>query len=468
MCLGPTRSGKTSSILLTTLLSWPWSMIVYDPKGELYGKTAGWRAWGASNTVIRFAPADVDNTARWNPFSRVRTDTPYEYRDVANIIGHVVDPKGKGPTDHWEPTAANYLVGVALHCFRTVSDCSLSTILDMIDDPADEGDDLLNAMASAPHKQISQVGRGMLNTGERERQSIVSTARRLLNLYRDPVIAKNTDISDFLIDDLMNGERPLTLYIEARGEDELRLRPLVRLFLTLAVGQLISYPPMVRDGREVIPHKYRMILAIDELASLGESEPLELALSKSAAAGITALLLAQDHEQIVKTYGPHETIAGHCAVLAAFAPTNQPTSKWLSDMTGSKTVVTEEISESTGMGRKSQSMTYRSTGRPLMTADQIRQLQPPQKDSTGRIVGPGEMLIFYGGHVIKGVQSLDFLSPEFVRRSAIPAPETMRIRHGENSDHSGSARWPLDGGDLRVRAARQPKPVYAGGRLPSA
>ncbi len=428
LCLGPTRSGKTASVLVPSLLTWPFSMIVYDPKGELWQRSAGWRQKEAGNIVMRFAPADVDNTIRWNPFSRVRAGTPYEYRDVANIIEQVSDPKGKGPTDHWEPSAANFMVGVALLSFNQFNGCSLSALLDLIDDPANDVTVLLKKMAALPHKQIAQVGRGMLNTADRERASIISTARRLLRLYRDPVIARNTDVSHFAIDELMNADRPVTLYIETRGEDELRLRPLVRLFLTLAVGQLISKPPVLVDGRETIPHKYRLLLAIDELASLGESEPLELALSKSAGAGITALLLAQDHEQIVKAYGIHETITAHCALLTAFAPNNQATAEWLSKATGQSTEVVEDVSESLSNGKRSQNRSFRSTPRALMTADEIRRLKPPTKDAAGTIIAPGDLLVFHAGQVIRGTQSLAFRDPEFARRMAIPAPATMRMR----------------------------------------
>jgi type IV secretion system protein VirD4 len=427
LCLGPTRSGKTASVLIPTLLTWPFSLVVYDPKGELWQRTAGWRQKEAGNIVMRFAPADVNDTIRWNPFDRVRVGTPYEYRDIANIIEQVADPKGKGLTDHWEPTAANFLVGVALHTFRTVNGCSLSAMLDLIDDPASEATMLLKAMTESPYKQIAQVGRGMLNTPDRERGSVISTARRLLRLYRDPVVARNTGFSHFNIDDLMDADRPVSLYIETRGEDELRMRPLVRLFLTLAVGQLISKPPALVGGEEVIPHKWRMLLAIDELASLGELEPLELALSKSAGAGITGLLLGQDHEQIVKTYGTHETITAHCKVTTAFAPNNHATAEWLSKACGQATEVVEEVTESFSSGKRSHNRSYRSSPRALMTPDEIKRLKPAEKDRDGKIVAPGDLIILIGGQVIRGTQSLAFRDPEFSRRMAIPAPPTMRI-----------------------------------------
>lgn len=423
LCIGPTRSGKTASTLIPTLLTYPYSMVIYDPKGELYQRTAGWRTKEAGNRIIRLAPAGVENSARWNPFDRVRIGTPYEFRDVANIIEQVADPKGKGLSGHWEPTAANFMAGVSLHLIDLVQRCTFFEMLEMIDDPSRDVNELLAEMIKSKNPQVGQVGRGMKSTAEKERASIISTARTLLRIYRDPVVGLNTSHSDFTIDELMNGDRPVTLYVETRGEDELRMRPLVRLFLTLAIGQLISKPPTMVKGVEKIPHKYPMLLAIDEFASLGEMEPLEIALSKSAGAGITALLLAQDHEQIVKAYTQNETITSHCKVVSAFAPSPMSkTADWLSDACGKSTVVTEEVSESLSNGKRSQSRTLRSSMRLLFTPDEIRRLKPPKRDRDGNIIDPGEMLIYQGGQVIRGTQSLGFRDPEFQRRMEIPAP----------------------------------------------
>ena len=435
LSLGPPRSGKTQGVLVPTLLTWPGSVIVYDPKGELYAQTAGWRRREAGNTVMRLAPAEIDNTVAWNPFDRVRAGTEFAFRDVANIIAHVSDPAGKGPSDHWEPSAANLMLGIALFLLDRGNPCTLNAILTALDASADP-EVLLKAMAACPQPQAADVGRGMLATQVRERGSIVSTARRQLMTYRDPVMARNTARSAFTIDQLMNAARPVTLYIEARGEDELRLRPLVRLFLTLAIGKLVSAPLVMVDGREQSPHRHRLLLAVDEFASLGRMEPMEIFLSKSSGFGITALLLAQDYQQIVAAYGQHENITGHCQVMAAYAPNNAQTAEWLSKKTGQSTVVVEDVSEllQQGGGKRSQSATYRSLPRPLLTADEVCRLKAPERDVEGRITAPGELLVFQAGqHAILATQSLGFRDPEFKRRMAIPAPPTdtaiMEVAH---------------------------------------
>jgi len=158
LCLGPTRSGKTAGVLIPTLLTYPHSVVIYDPKGELYARTAGWREREAGNTIIRFAPADAENTARWNPFDRVRAGTPYEFRDVANIIEQVADPKGKGLSGHWEPTAANFMAGVALHLFTLMQRASFGEMLEIIDDPTRDPADLLAKMMKVKIRRLPKSG----------------------------------------------------------------------------------------------------------------------------------------------------------------------------------------------------------------------------------------------------------------------------------------------------------------------
>jgi len=44
LCFAPTRSGKGVGLVIPTLLTWPFSTIVHDIKGENLQLTSGWRA----------------------------------------------------------------------------------------------------------------------------------------------------------------------------------------------------------------------------------------------------------------------------------------------------------------------------------------------------------------------------------------------------------------------------------------
>jgi type IV secretion system protein VirD4 len=65
--------------------------------------------------------------------------------------------------------------------------------------------------------------------------------------------------------------------------------------------------------------------------------------------------------------------------------------------------------------------------RPLITVDEIRRIKTPKKqnnDPNGRIVAPGEMIIFLNGvPPIFGAQSLFFLNETFVQRTKLRPPK---------------------------------------------
>ena len=52
-----------------------------------------------------------------------------------------------------------------------------------------------------------------------------------LGLYRDPLIAAETSRCDWRIADLMEAERPVSLYLVVPPSDISRTKPLVRLIL---------------------------------------------------------------------------------------------------------------------------------------------------------------------------------------------------------------------------------------------
>lgn len=87
--MAPTRSGKGVGLVNPTALTWLYSVVFTDLKGELYALSSGWRSKYANNYVIRFEPAKerkcVDkikqlyNVARWNPLDEIRAEGSTEY-----------------------------------------------------------------------------------------------------------------------------------------------------------------------------------------------------------------------------------------------------------------------------------------------------------------------------------------------------------------------------------------------------
>ena len=214
----------------------------------------------------------------------------------------------------------------------------------------------------------------MLDMAEKERASVISEVKGFLRLYRDPVIAANTAVSDFRIDDLVNHRRPLSLYIAVTVADQDRMRPLMRLVLAQILNRLTERLEY-RDGRAVAGYRHRLLLMIDEFPTLGRLDMFAKSLSLIAGYGIKACLIAQDITQIRGAYGHDETITSNCDTRVAFRPNGIETARLLSQMTGETTVrhVHQTISSSGA------SVSEPEFARPLLTPDEAMHLRSPRR-----------------------------------------------------------------------------------------
>jgi type IV secretion system protein VirD4 len=434
--IAPTRSGKGVGNVVPTLLSWPASAVVYDEKGELWALTAGWRANGADNIVIRWEPGAAEGSAGFNFLEEVRLGTPHEVADAQNIAQMLCDPEGRGLADHWQKTSFALLTGLILHVLYNKkkergATASLADVAYSLSDPSRKSEELWEEMVAnrhllgKAHPVVATAGRDMLERETRERGSVLSSAKTYLVLFQDPLIAENTRHSDFRILDLMNHAGPVSLYVVTRGDDKERLRPLVRLMLAMITRRLMSAELLFTNGQPEMPHRHRLLLMLDEFPSLNRLHLIEDALPKCAGYGIKAYLATQDREQMFRSYGEHQSITGNCHIRIVYAPNEWKTGEWVSQMVGNATIVKEDVTESgTRYGpMKHISRTYHEVSRPLMTPNEIMQLRKPEKNDKGEITTPGEMVIFVAGEApIRGTQILYFQDPVFSRRGKIPAP----------------------------------------------
>lgn len=444
LTFAPTRSGKGVGLVLPTLLSWPGSVICYDIKGENWAFTSGWRKQHAGNTVIKFEPTATDNSsAAFNPLEEIRLGEKAEVADAQNIATILVDPDGKGLTDHWAKTSFALLTGAILHCcyVKRAEGKGAATLADvgaLLSDPDREIEEVLEGMLTfrhdkgEPHPVVAQEARAMLNKDKRELSSVVSTAISFLTLYRDPLIAGQTAHSDFRIEDLVHGERPVSLYLVVRPSDADRLRPLVRLMLTQIIRRLTERLEF-HSGVGSAAGRHRLLLMLDEFASLKKLSVIEEGLAVVAGYGIKVFLIVQDLEQIHGTYGQNEAIVGNCHVRIAYAPNKLATAELLSKMSGQTTIIHTKKTVSgkrTGLVLGQVNETIQEVQRPLLTADEAMRLPTATKDAQGRIKAPGHLLVFVAGQApVYGRQILYFRDPTFSARAEVPAPEVSdRLR----------------------------------------
>jgi len=434
LCYAPTRSGKGVGLVIPTLLSWPHSAVVTDLKGELWALTSGWRKRHAGNRVLRFEPASAEGSIAFNPLDEIRIGTEYEVGDVQNLATLLVDPDGKGLNDHWQKSSQALLTGCILHVLykrlHEGTPASLNEVDALLADPERPVADLWKEMIEYVHGDgschpiIGKYGRDMLDTPPREAGSKLSTAKSYLSLYRDPVIAENTGRSDFRIADLMQAEEPVTLYLITQPTDKARLRPLVRVVINMIIRNLAGKLEF-RNGRPQPHYRHRLLMMLDEFASLGKLEIMQESMAFLASYGIKCYLICQDISQLKSGYGPEESITSNCHVQNAYPPNRPETADYLSRMTGQTTVIKTAVTTS---GQRSgwlgqASKTIQEFQRPLLTVDEALRMPGPEKDSQGHITAPGDMLIFAAGRpAIYGQQILYFQDPIFQARAQIRPP----------------------------------------------
>ena len=277
------------------------------------------------------------------------------------------------------------------------------------------------------HPTVAGAARDMINRPDNERGSVLSTAMSYLGLYRDPLVRRNTSRSDFKVMDLMNAEKPVSLYLIVRAEDKDRMKPLMRLVVNQIVRVLLRPEMTFKDGRQLSPHKHRLLLMLDEFPSLGKLEVFAEALAYVAGYGIKAYLIMQDIAQLWSAYGRDETITSNCHIRTAFAPNKIETAEWMAKLSGKKTENKWQITESGkrfGALADNYSRSATEVSRDLLTPDEAMRLRGPQRAGDGTaITSPGDMLIFASGHApIYGTQSLFFLDSSFVTRSRVAPP----------------------------------------------
>jgi type IV secretion system protein VirD4 len=298
------------------------------------------------------------------------------------------------------------------------------------------------------HPVVNNAAQEMINRDDREASSVLSTAISYLTLYRDPIIAKNTSQSSFHIKDLMNSDRPISLYLVVKPVDKDRLRPFVRLFITQVIRRLADEMKFDK-GVQVKSYKHRLLLMLDEFPSLGKLQVFEEAIGFIAGYGLKAYLITQDIAQLHKIYGRENVISGNCHVQIAYATSNLETAKHLSESSGITTLVKEAESVSGDRGsllKRNVSVSLQEISRPLLTVDECMRLRGAEKDAEGRILVPGDMLIFVAGHpAVYGKQMLYFLDKQLSKRSQIASLELSGRTVERRISIDGDSRVPVLG-----------------------
>jgi len=417
----PSGTGKSSCLVIPTLLRWPGSVLAFDVKGELWQRTAGYRL-SRRQRVLRFDPTLRHGSAGYNPLLAI----PRSEEDVAaaqDVADVLVNPEGRETTGgerFFEDSARALLTGVILHVLYTEPSPSLGACLRLLSSPKpvdvwtamrtarhDDGKrrgwlDRETGGRSGTHPAVANAAGRLLGMDFRTATGVQATAQSKLVLFEDPVVCGNTAYSDFRGEDLVAGPGPLSVYLTVAPSDLDRMRPLLRIVLNQVSRQLT---------RELRPDRRPALLMLDEFTALGKLDFMHRGIGYFRGYGVRVFLSIQSLEQLFQIYGQHQSIGANCGVQVAYGANDVATAKLLSEMTGQRTVEYRRLSRGGGIfgGRTSESQA--EAGRPLLSPDEVRRLPDD------------EALIYVAGCApIRGARVPYWRDPELAWRAAMPPP----------------------------------------------
>lgn len=372
LCVGPTRSGKGVGHVIPTLLDWPESVFVFDPKAELYAITA--QARRRFSRVMHLHPTSPTSMCL-NPLDAIRLHTDYELRDVQIIVDILTDPdelgERGGAAQHFRETTADLLIGLILYGLLTETAPTLAAINALLT-LAPSLDDLFLTMHAHPHLAIHRATSMVRDMTNKELSGVLSTTRRALRLFTDPLVARMTSTSDCAWSDLRDRLHPMSMYLSIPFADQERLRPLSRLY----VRQMLDQATQKLTGWQ-----HRLLVLLDEVASLKYMPILGEGLQYLAGYGVNLSLITPSLTPLEALYGAKNSFWEGCKMRLIFPPNSMAMAQMFAREVGEALVQKERTSVSREPLHTMRDRTTVSTEQsrePLLSATALQQLAGDQ------------------------------------------------------------------------------------------
>ncbi|MDD2391324.1 MAG: type IV secretory system conjugative DNA transfer family protein [Bacilli bacterium] len=321
LIIGSTGSGKTEMLvqpLVKVLAKKGESMIITDPKGEIYENNAiELKEKGYNIVLLNFRDPQRGNS--WNPLA-----LPYSlYRngnqDKANellddlAMNILYDENAQGQDPFWEKTSADYFAGLALGLF----------------DDADEAEinlSSINLMTSAGEEKMGNTtyikeyfsykdptspayinAVSTLMAPNETKSSILSVFKQKIKLFSSRQnLSEMLSKSDFDMKEI--GRRKTAVFLVVQDEKK-TYHSLVTIFIKQCYETLID---IAQESGGKLPFRTNFIL--DEFANMPPLKDVTTMVTAARSRKIRFNFIIQNFAQLTQVYGKEngETIKGNC------------------------------------------------------------------------------------------------------------------------------------------------------------
>lgn len=292
--IGPSQSGKTTGVIIPTLLEYSGPAVSTSTKPDVLRATLGPRS--ARGVVWQFDPtghaaeAAGVQTLRWSPLRCSEDWDGALLMARAMVDGAAV---GHGTTDatHWARRAQALLAGL-LHAAAVAGE-PMRSIVGWVTTHEVEGPlALLRDHDGVP--LALDVLTGVGNTEARERSSIFSAAADALDAYTSQAALDAAGEPNFDADRFVTSHD--TVYIHAPAESQ-------RLAAPLVCGLLADIRRATYHAHATGRLTGRVLFALDEVANVAPIGELPQIASEGAGQGLLLLAVLQDLSQARARWG---------------------------------------------------------------------------------------------------------------------------------------------------------------------
>ncbi len=323
LVIGATGSGKTTAVvdpLIQSLAKAGESMILTDPKGELYRNHSEMlRNKGYNIIVLNFRNPNLGNA--WNPltlpyhlYKSGNTDKSTELLDdvALNIL---YDPNNKAEP-FWEKSAADYFSGLSLGLFEdaTEKEINLNTIsyMSTVGEERFANSDyikeyfLLKGESSSPYIFASNT----TNAPTETKGGILSVFRQKIRLFASrEQLSEMLSYSDFIMRDIGRKKTAVFMIIH---DEKTTYHALATIFIKQCYETLID---VAQENGGKLPFRTNFIL--DEFANMPPLRDVTTMVTAARSRKIRFTFIIQNFAQLNEVYGKEnaETIRSNCGIL---------------------------------------------------------------------------------------------------------------------------------------------------------
>jgi type IV secretion system protein VirD4 len=297
LVVGPSQSGKTSGVVVPTLLEWSGPALCTSIKSDVVRDTYVARDAVGEGRVFDPTGATYLPHASWSPIAGSRTWEGAR-RMAARLLG-VGDHGGGRSADEafWRPAGARYLAPLLLAAAHGRHIAMRDVLSWVAGVGEDEPASLLSGCAAPGATAALEALCSVWGSDARFRSNLQQTVSTSLDPWQEPQIAAATSgDSQIDADWLLDGAN--TLYLISPAEDQRRLRGLLCALVADVVAG--AFARAAESGRPVEP---ALLLCLDEAANIAPLPNLDEIASTGPGQGVQLLTVLQNMSQASDRWG---------------------------------------------------------------------------------------------------------------------------------------------------------------------